>query len=275
MTTGSGTADANQPAFDDLHDLLDLADTPVVTMKAPRPGRRGAEMFADEPNRADDVTLPIVDLASERDLSTLHRVLSRRRTSRLFGAEPLALDHVAALLQLSLRARATRAQYGFGGFPRRVVPSAGGIESIEAYLLARHVHGLPPGIYRYRPCTHGLATVSTTGSIRLAIARLCPFTSWVDDAPVLVALIGRLDRLAWKYGPPSYRLVHLDAGIVLQTLYVVGTALGLATGAAAGFDWRAANDRLHLDPIRELMVAAIAIGQPAGPREHWTDPDGS
>lgn len=261
--------------FQELHQLLDLQGTPIMVLREPRPGRQGAEIFADAGDGPGDVTLPTVDVGAEDQVDALHGVLTSRRSSRLFGAEPVPLERVAGLLQLSLRATATRAQYGFGGFPVRVVPSAGGIESIEAYLLARAVDGLAPGIYRYRPGVHRLSPVSTTGSMRLAITEVCPFTSWVDDAPLLVALVGRLDRLVWKYGAPSYRLVHLDAGIVLQTFYLVGTALGLATSAAAGFDWRAATRRLRLDPAGELMVAAIAVGQPAGTREHWSDADGA
>lgn len=259
-------------SFPDLHALLDVEHSPAVVLGQARPGRQGAELFGEAAG-SGDVALPASDTSADGELAALQAILARRRTSRLFGPGSVPLDGIAALLRLSLGARATRPQYGFGGFPVRAVPSAGGIESVEAYLVARDIAGLAPGIYRYRSGPHRLAPITTTGSMRLALAELCPYTSWIDDAQALVALVGRLDRLAWKYGPQSYRLVHLDAGAVLQTLYLVATALGLAAGAT-GFDWRATGERLGLDEARELTVAAIAIGQPRGRREEWTASDG-
>lgn len=247
-----------------LHERLGIEHAPVTTTRDPRPGRAAPSLFGNEGRDPVQVALARLPDAVAGALRDFGAVLARRRSTRLYEPGGLGLDRLAGLLQLALGARANRPQYGVAGFPLRAVACSGGVETVEAYVLARAVVGLDPGIYRYRPLDHSLATVTTVGSMRLAIRDVCRYVSWIDDAPVVLALVGRIDRLRWKYGPAAYRLVHLDAGVAVQTLYLVAAALGLGACAAAGFDWRAAGRRLGLDPADALTVAAMAVGEPAG-----------
>ena len=50
---------------------------------------------------------------------------------------------------------------------------------------------------------------------------------------VLVVIASRLPRLAWKYAGIAYKISLMNAGVAIQSLYLVATDLGLA-GSAAG-----------------------------------------
>ncbi len=51
----------------------------------------------------------------------------------------------------------------------------------------------------------------------------------MDDPPqVLISVTARFRRLSWKYGGLAYRLVMLHVGVLMQSLYLVCTAMRLA-----------------------------------------------
>ena len=57
------------------------------------------------------------------------------------------------------------------------------------------------------------------------------------DAPglpqILFTIAARFNRIAWKYSAIAYSLILKDVGVLLQTLYLTATDLGLG-GCAIG-----------------------------------------
>jgi len=57
------------------------------------------------------------------------------------------------------------------------------------------------------------------------------------DAPgvpqILITIAARFDRTAWKYSSIAYSLVLKDVGVLIQTLYLMATDMGLG-GCAIG-----------------------------------------
>jgi SagB-type dehydrogenase family enzyme len=57
------------------------------------------------------------------------------------------------------------------------------------------------------------------------------------DAPglpqILVTIAARFNRIAWKYSAIAYSLILKDVGVLLQTLYLTATDIGLG-GCAIG-----------------------------------------
>jgi SagB-type dehydrogenase family enzyme len=50
---------------------------------------------------------------------------------------------------------------------------------------------------------------------------------------ILITIAARFDRVAWKYSAIAYSLILKDVGVLLQTLYLTATDLGLG-GCAIG-----------------------------------------
>jgi SagB-type dehydrogenase family enzyme len=85
---------------------------------------------------------------------------------------------------------------------------------------------------------------------------------FVSAAPVVCALTCSLDRVQWRYGARAYRSAHLDAGVMCQNLYLVGTALDLCVCAVFGFFEDRLQQLLHLDDDREYPTLLFTIGHP-------------
>ena len=57
------------------------------------------------------------------------------------------------------------------------------------------------------------------------------------DAPalpqILITIAARFDRISWKYSSIAYSLILKDVGVLIQTLYLMATDMGLG-GCAIG-----------------------------------------
>lgn len=142
------------------------------------------------------------------------------------------------------------------GDERRRVPSAGGLASQDAFVVARAPLA-PLGSHTawYDGQTDRLvATAPTTGAdvARLA-ARALPDADW-RHALVWVA---RLDELWQKYDDFAVRLAHLDAGVALTHAAVLAAALGSPPRMPTS--WHAAPfaELLDLTPDTELVTGIM------------------
>jgi SagB-type dehydrogenase family enzyme len=59
----------------------------------------------------------------------------------------------------------------------------------------------------------------------------------VESPPVLIVLAARFARMTWKYEGIGYANLLKDAGGLLQTRYLVATAMGLAHARLAADSW--------------------------------------
>jgi SagB-type dehydrogenase family enzyme len=76
-------------------------------------------------------------------------------------------------------------------------------------------------------------------------------------------ITSRLPRLSWKYTGIAYRMSLLNAGVVIQSLYLTVADLGLA-GSAIGTgnsDWFA--KATGASSWEEASIAEFGFGRPA------------
>jgi SagB-type dehydrogenase family enzyme len=50
---------------------------------------------------------------------------------------------------------------------------------------------------------------------------------------ILITIAARFDRVSWKYSSIAYSLILKDVGVLIQTLYLMATEMGLG-GCAIG-----------------------------------------
>ena len=130
------------------------------------------------------------------------------------------------------------------------------------YLLNREVTDLDTGIYYFHPASRDLRPIDLLNSAdldkRLQATIIQPELA---TAPALLLLTADLRRTLWKYSTRHYRTVHIDAGVLLQTLLLVATDLSLAARAFVGFYDRAAAELCRLDEPSEFAVVGVALGR--------------
>lgn len=196
-------------------------------------------------------------------------VLEARRSHRRFDRTPLTARELGELLYRALR---IRAQTAAGGDPDagrtldRPYPAGGAVHELEFYVTVGECEGLPPGVYAYDAQRHELVSVPVQPQERCELLGQARLAAELEDGtPVLITITARFGRVFWKYSGIGYRLILQDTGVVLQTLYLVATAMGLGACAMGCVDIDRTAGLLGLDWRTESAVGAVVLGR--APRE--------
>jgi SagB-type dehydrogenase family enzyme len=193
------------------------------------------------------------------------RVLTARRTWRRFAAGKLALADLATLLGLTWGVRAWVSVPPLGRFAVKTSPSGGALHPIEAYLVARDVEGIAPGIYHYDATRHRLELLRR-GVTRDQMSAYVIGQRWFSEAAAFVFMTGVFTRTQWKYRyPRAYRVVLTEAGHLCQTFCLVATWLGLAPFCTMAMADSKIDRDLGIDGVTEGVLYVAGVGKrPAG-----------
>jgi yersiniabactin nonribosomal peptide synthetase len=117
--------------------------------------------------------------------------------------------------------------------------SAGGLYPVEIHLVVapERVEGLPAGRYRHDARTHELHRLGPA----LPIPPVAPDVrrGTTNDPAFALALIGRMDEVAARYGDLADGFAMLEAGMLTQLLETSAGAAGLGLCQAGGVDFAA------------------------------------
>lgn len=205
-------------------------------------------------------SLPRVDLPAPQVDGEFPGVLLARRTWRRFAPRPIALEDLATVLGLTFRIQAWMDTGPQGRAPLKTSPSGGARHPLEAYVLARHVAGLAPGLYHYEADRHLLARLRR-GVSPGQIARYLPSQSWYGDTAVLVLITAVFPRTQWRYDSArAYRVVLAESGHVCQTLLLTATWLGLAPFCTMALADSRIEADLGVDGVAEAILYAAGFG---------------
>jgi SagB-type dehydrogenase family enzyme len=188
-------------------------------------------------------------------------VLASRRSVR-FGGRAIGLSDLGELLYYTARVRGIeRARLG-GKIASRPYPSGGACYELELYPVVGRCAGASPGIYYYDPLAHRLCPIApgVAAMSPLEDARIASGARHLPD--VLLVATARFRRVAWKYESIAYALVLKNVGVLLQTLSLTATALGLSAcslgnGNGKQFCSLARLDYLEESPVGEFMIVGL------------------
>ena len=247
-------------------------------------GRAGSPQPVAAPQRAGGISLHRPDwedlVAGDPPLVI---ALEGRRSIRRYGSDPVTVSELGDLLYRTARVRslitlpaasqpAPWPDEPAGRDPRlsdRPYPGGGACYELELYITAGTCAGLPSGIYHYDPVGHRLEPVNMDAQATGELLRRAGQEAAMETRPpLLVTMTARFQRLSWKYEGIAYAVALLDTGVLLQSLYLVSTAMGLApcalgsvdvsaTARAFGTDWRTEPS------VGQFLVGRIPDGRPA------------
>jgi SagB-type dehydrogenase family enzyme len=130
----------------------------------------------------------------------------------------------------------------------------------EAYLVARKVEGVAPGIYHYDAGGHRLQRLRA-GASSAEIQRYLAGQWWFRDAAAVVFLTAVFGRNQWKYDyARAYRAILIEAGHLCQTFCLTATWLGLAPFCTIAVADTKIEQSLGLDGISESVIYAMGVG---------------
>lgn len=219
----------------------------------------------------DDIK-PKVDYSLEnlQENSELVKVLKQRVTSRDFDGQPLKTSEISSVLINAFgsmeRDKGLYSEYGFMQIgDRKTSPTAGGICTTQAYLLAKNIDGLPRGAFKFIDKSYGLNYLGELPSDD----ELVGFMNnqfYIKDLSAIIIITARLDRLWNKYSHSrAYRMALIEAGHFSQTCLLLATSLNLLTWVSGAFADDAIANLICVDSDVEvpLMLVGIGSGEPS------------
>ncbi|HTG00244.1 MAG TPA: SagB/ThcOx family dehydrogenase [Nitrospirota bacterium] len=203
-----------------------------------------------------------IDLVPINDWSGIARVditsaIAQRQSVRNYTAEPLTRDELSYLLWTTqgLREIATPST------AFRTVPSAGCRHSFETYICAMNITGLEPGVYRYLPIEHQLATVVKDPDIGLHVAQAALGQAFTGKAAATFVWTTIPYRMEWRYGLAAHKVIAIDIGHVCQNLYLACAAIKAGTCAVAAYNQTALDKLLGVDGKDEFALYLASVGK--------------
>jgi SagB-type dehydrogenase family enzyme len=212
--------------------------------------------------RQDSAIIELPDAIEGNDLVSL---MARRRTIRQAIDVPLNLQVVADALFAGVGI-VGETRNVTGTLPLKTTPSGGARNPYEAWLIARNVTGLNPGVYHYCGLAHALEPVEAP--VLPPLGGLIAGQGWADDMAAMVILVAHFERTMWKYRDSNaYKVVLIEAGHIGQNIALAATRHGLTACPTAALAHSRIEALLGIcDPLI-TPVYALALGVPG------TDPD--
>lgn len=244
------------------HALSRRSTAPGPVGKVRRPGDEPLPMAPRSPPAEATVGLPVPE---EPIVTTFQQVLDARRSHRAVEARGgLSAAHYGALLWIAAR-DLSLPWHDEDGHERhaRPYPAAGGIHPYDLFLALGAPTDPLPALGRYEPDRHRLSPVQGNPARLLQDAA---FSMGVETPPQAVIIISaRFGRMTQKYGMASYALMLKDAGVLMQTLHLCATALGIGSCILGGGNSREFARLTGFDPLIEGPIGEIALTGLLGP----------
>ncbi|MGH6838513.1 MAG: SagB/ThcOx family dehydrogenase [Methylocella sp.] len=204
--------------------------------------------------------------AHREEMSPVAKLLRGRDSTRGFDEQrPITLAELSRLLDSTARVLSTsNGNLDDGGHTVRPYPSAGASYELELYLAVDKCEGLARGFYHYDAGVHALVPIGVPTHELEAQLTGAGYSMGTPAAPqILITIAARFGRMSWKYSSIAYSLILKDVGVLMQTLYLMATEMGLG-GCAIGI----ANIDLFakmtgIEFHVEGPVGQFAIGRPA------------
>ncbi len=185
------------------------------------------------------------------------KLVQERKSQRVYKRESMTIDQLSFLLWTTQGVKEIR---GDNYATIRPVPSAGARHAFETYLAVLNVNGLEKGIYHYLPMNHSLEFVTAVDDFENKVSdSLCEQKFAVKSA-VVFYYSAVVYRSEWRYLLESHKVMLIDAGHVMQNLYLSCGAIGCGTCAIAAFNQELADNLLKLDGEDEFVIYAAPVG---------------
>ena len=150
------------------------------------------------------------------------------------------------------------------GYQNDIDGRMGTIQHVLLYCIVNRVQNIPPGVYYYNAALHTLELV-VAGDVRAELQQAKRASNYnMYDVSVCLFPVGNYDAGFLAYGDRWYRMQNMEAGIMVQRLYLTTSMLKIGCRASLGFKEQQTNTLLQLpDGLRALIMLMIAPESPA------------
>ncbi|GIV97941.1 MAG: hypothetical protein KatS3mg057_2598 [Herpetosiphonaceae bacterium] len=218
----------------------------------------------------DPAALPFIALPrlpERQDLGmSVQDAIVKRRSVRAYSSRPMPQDLLGRFLAVCAQVELFPDHDVFCGEEHRPI-----LQWLHFYAFLWGVEGLQQGTYRYDPRRHGLILLDSEPTRDSAHRSI--FQKEFCTGTGILLLAGDLTSVLMAYGQRGYRYLLMQAGLIGETAYLAGTALGIGVCANGGLRELTAQrharlDGLHRDVIWTLAFGLIPDRDETGPADH-------
>ncbi len=220
--------------------------------------------------RGKTIDLDKVAPAHSPAISPVTTLLRQRHSTRIFDdQQPITLAELARFLDGTARVQSkwkSRVDLGGGGpvvaYAARPYPSGGSCYELELYLAVHQCEGLARGFYHYDAGAHALVPIGARAPELEALLTGAEFAMAAPAPPqILITIAARFGRISWKYSSIAYALILKDVGVLVQTLYLMATEMGLGGCAIGSTDIELFAKMTGIEFHVEGPVGQFALGR--------------
>lgn len=136
---------------------------------------------------------------------------------------------------------------------------------VSLHCCLYNVEGIPDGAYHYDSTGHSLKQVNL-GDHRLKLQSGMSMDNVnLFQVPLCLHIVGDKDHYKKSLGYRGYRIQQMEAGMLLQQLVLVATAIGMGGHPLLGFDANLCDKIYNLDIYGKTSLIQIPVG-PYRPR---------
>jgi len=203
--------------------------------------------------RLPQIILPNVTEPTDQ----LRTIIKKRESFRNFSGKPIRLAVLSDILYYS--AGITRPNPEENLNPFRAYPSAGAKYPLEVYTLVLKGKDIKPGLYHYNPSAHSLEVLLRPVQLK-EIEPIWTTQEWFRKAAVIILLTSVFSRTTSKYGERGIKFPYLEAGHLVQNLYLLATSLNLGCCAIGLLKEELLIKLLDINPREEYPIYYVALG---------------
>jgi SagB-type dehydrogenase family enzyme len=201
----------------------------------------------------------IINLPDPMADNALSALMAKRRTVRVPRDLAIPIKAVSDVLFAGVGV-VGETRNVTGVLPLKTTPSGGARNPYEAYLIARDVEGLTPGVYHYCGLKHVLQAVSN--DVLPHFGSLIANQDWADGMAAMIVLVAHFERTMWKYRDGNaYKVVLIEAGHIGQNITLAATNHGLTACPTAALSHSRIEALLGIDSplVAPIYVLALAV----------------
>jgi SagB-type dehydrogenase family enzyme len=131
---------------------------------------------------------------------------------------------------------------------------------VSLYICLHHVEGVPDGAYRYDPASQALRSI-LPGNHWFRLQQAMQLNNInLSQIPFCFHVAGDLHFLNQEFGPRGYRILQMEAGMLVQRLLLAASALGMGGRPLLGFKARNCDELYGVAQQGKTCLIQLPIG---------------